>query len=202
MRIKVRTFIALAVAALLACLPMTAQAAPPVCWSKDVPDGTGTPAQWDTSITGYVLGWMCKIEGEWKPVAVFGHWTELPGNWMEQVRALRNGSDEARAAAWDAGMTPDRDYSDILPMVQALIANLQPPNLRTYDTRAYDLVKQRGKFVPLVVGRVPLDLQCDESQDVNGLYAVPTSEVTWTGNVQPPVVVAKCRQVQTSALER
>lgn len=56
----------------------------------------------------------------------------------------------------------------------------------------YTLIKETDRFVFLPVGTVPAGTKCDPSQNANGYYAVPRSAVTFTGNVQPPIVVASC----------
>lgn len=57
----------------------------------------------------------------------------------------------------------------------------------------YNVLKRDNRFVLLVVGNVPAGVTCDPEQQVNGRYAVPVSEVQWTGTVRPVVVLADCR---------
>jgi hypothetical protein len=75
-------------------------------------------------------------------------------------------------------------------------ADISPPKapsgLIVEDTVAYTVVKALDKFVMLPVGTVPASTPCITDQMVNGYYVVPRSAVTWSGNVRPDVVVAKC----------
>ena len=70
-----------------------------------------------------------------------------------------------------------------------------PPSGLTVDPdnlTAFDVVKQKDKYILLAVGTVPAGTTCDPNQTVNGHYGVPSDLVAWFGNVQPPVVVADC----------
>lgn len=55
------------------------------------------------------------------------------------------------------------------------------------------VVRTDNRFLLLPVGTVPLGTSCDVENSVNGHYAVPRDQVTWSGNVQPQVVVAECQ---------
>jgi hypothetical protein len=67
-----------------------------------------------------------------------------------------------------------------------------PTSLTVADTTVFTIVKQVDRFVLLVVGSVPPDTPCDPTQTVNGHYAVPVADVTFTGTVEAVVVVAQC----------
>jgi hypothetical protein len=54
------------------------------------------------------------------------------------------------------------------------------------------VIKTKNRFVLLPVGTVPANTPCDTTQSVNGHYAVPRDAVTWSGTVEPDVVVAQC----------
>ena len=85
--------------------------------------------------------------------------------------------------------------SDFSNEVSKLIPPLvpMPPTMLTVQTlTAFDVVKQKDKYVLLAVGTVPAGTTCDPNQTVNGHYGVPSDLVAWFGNVQPPVVVADC----------
>lgn len=77
-------------------------------------------------------------------------------------------------------------------------SRLTQPAEKTVDTfgakvpTVYYVIQQTGRFVLLPIGTVPLDTACDQDQEVNGHFAVPASEVTWTGTARPRVVVAQC----------
>jgi hypothetical protein len=64
--------------------------------------------------------------------------------------------------------------------------------LTVQNLTAFDIVKQKDKFILLAVGEVPAGTACDPNQTVNGHYGVPSDLVVWFGNVRPPVVVADC----------
>lgn len=57
---------------------------------------------------------------------------------------------------------------------------------------AYTVIKQVDRFVMLPVGTVAPNTACDMTQSVNGYNVVPRTSVSWSGNVQPDVVVAVC----------
>ena len=87
--------------------------------------------------------------------------------------------------------------SDFSNEVSKLIPSLVPlpPSGLTVDPgnlTAFDIVKQKDKYILLAVGTVPAGTACDPNQTVNGHYGVPSDLVAWFGNVQPPVVVADC----------
>jgi hypothetical protein len=67
-----------------------------------------------------------------------------------------------------------------------------PGSLAVVATTAFNVVKQRDKFVLVAVGTVQANTACDTSYSVNGHYVVPRSAVTWFGSVRPEVVVALC----------
>lgn len=67
-----------------------------------------------------------------------------------------------------------------------------PLNLTIQDLVVYTVIKQENKFVLLPVGTAPAGTTCDTTQSVNGKYAVPRDQVTWSGTIEPLVVVAQC----------
>ena len=69
----------------------------------------------------------------------------------------------------------------------------QPPqNLIVAGLNVFAIVYQTDQFLLVVVGSVPAGTPCDETETVNGHYAVPRDQVTWSSDVQPLVVVANC----------
>jgi hypothetical protein len=67
-----------------------------------------------------------------------------------------------------------------------------PGNIIVSETIAYTIVKRVDGFVMLPVGTVPPNTPCIVEQTINGYYVVPRTSVTWSGNIRPDVVVAKC----------
>lgn len=68
-----------------------------------------------------------------------------------------------------------------------------PPSAVTLAPQTvYMEVRGQDRFSLVAVGTVPAGVQCDMTQSVNGHFVVPNSAVQWSGNVRPPVVVAKC----------
>lgn len=61
------------------------------------------------------------------------------------------------------------------------------------DGTVKTVVRTDNRFLLLPVGTVPMGTTCDPSNSVNGHYAVPRDQVTWSGSVQPQVVVAECQ---------
>lgn len=72
---------------------------------------------------------------------------------------------------------------------------LSPPSGVSVGTEntVYMEVRGQDKFTLVGVGTAPAGTACDATQDVDGYYVVPNADVTWAGNVRPPVVVAKCQ---------
>lgn len=54
------------------------------------------------------------------------------------------------------------------------------------------VVKQVDKFILLPVGTIPIGTRCIPDQYINGYFAVPRDLVTWSGSIEPLVVVAEC----------
>jgi hypothetical protein len=72
-------------------------------------------------------------------------------------------------------------------------ATPNPPGLLTVtDLVVFTVAKTTDRFLLVAVGTVPSGTTCDPDQSVNGHYAVPINQVTWSGTVRPVVVVAKC----------
>lgn len=86
----------------------------------------------------------------------------------------------------------ESDFSnEATKTIPPLVPN--PPTMLVVQAlTAFDIVKQKDKYILLAVGTVPAGTACDPNQTVNGHYAVPSDIVAWFGNVQPPVVVADC----------
>lgn len=60
------------------------------------------------------------------------------------------------------------------------------------DNTAYTILKEVDRFVFLPVGTVPAGTRCIQTEYADGYFAVPRGSVKFTGNVQPPIVLAKC----------
>lgn len=86
----------------------------------------------------------------------------------------------------------ESDFSNEVSKLIPPLVPMPPTMLTVQDLTAFDIVKQKDKYVLLAVGTVPAGTQCDPNQTVNGHYGVPSDLVAWFGNVQPPVVVADC----------
>ena len=98
----------------------------------------------------------------------------IPGVWY--IRAYsQNGLEESEAS------------NITVRTVQATRPN--PPILA--DNTAYAVVKRTDGFVFVTVGTIPSDTVPLLSY-IDGYNVVPRSAVTWSGSVQPAVVVAKC----------
>ena len=70
--------------------------------------------------------------------------------------------------------------------------NLNIDTLETIDTVVFTIQKFTNRFILLPVGTVVLGLTCIKEQTINGHYVVAREDVTWTGTIEPQVVVAKC----------
>jgi hypothetical protein len=80
------------------------------------------------------------------------------------------------------------------PVTKVVTAPLpSPPGGFTVNVMiAYNVVKQRDKFVLVAVGIVPPGTRRDPMNNVNGHCAVPRDSVAWYGSVRPEVVVVEC----------
>jgi hypothetical protein len=112
---------------------------------------------------------------------------QAPGNWFYAISTVSTSLGEGKK-------------SNIATNVVAVIPALPlPPGNVTATTvaqAAYIVIFQIDRFVALPVGTIPADAPCDQNQAaiIAGVnyYAVPRASVTWSGNVRPPIVVAKC----------
>ncbi len=78
---------------------------------------------------------------------------------------------------------------------ESMISNSVTKEVTEFVTTApnvHYIIQQSGRFLPIVVGTVPLGTPCDPEQGVNGMYAVDTDFVDWTATARPLVVVASC----------
>jgi hypothetical protein len=91
-----------------------------------------------------------------------------------------------------ANPVQESDFSNEVSKLIPLPVPNPPTMLAVVNTLVWDIVKQENKYVFLGVGTVPNGTSCDPSQSVNGRFVVPNDQVTWFGNVRPPVVVADC----------
>lgn len=91
-----------------------------------------------------------------------------------------------------ANPVQESDFSNEVSKLIPPLVPMPPTMLTVQNLTAFDVVKQKDKYILLAVGTVPAGTQCDPSQTVNGHYGVPSDLVAWFGNVQPPVVVADC----------
>lgn len=96
---------------------------------------------------------------------------------------------EAVATGTEVGTSAPSNPACLAPAAASLTAT---PTVGTANS-VYMEVRGADKFTLVAVGTVPTGTTCDPTQDVDGYDVVPNSAVTWAGNVQPPVVVAKCQ---------
>jgi hypothetical protein len=107
------------------------------------------------------------------------------GTWCFRARTVSTLN--TTPSAWTVNANGTLPYKVILPPVP------QPPsNLMLANTQVFTVVKQRDAFVMLPVGTAPAGTACDPLQSVNGYHVIPREAVTFTGSVQPEVVVARC----------
>lgn len=70
---------------------------------------------------------------------------------------------------------------------------IPPEEFVTTTTTVYTFVKADGNIVVLpTLHTVPLGVQCDATQSVNGKYIIPRGAVTWSGTARPVAVVGDC----------
>lgn len=70
---------------------------------------------------------------------------------------------------------------------------ITPAQFVTKTTRVYTFAKAEGGILVLqTLHTVPLGVQCDATQSVNGKYIIPRSAVTYSGTARPVAVLADC----------
>ena len=67
-----------------------------------------------------------------------------------------------------------------------------PDNLTVQNVDVFYVIQRENRFSLLKVGTIPAGTACINTEYVNGYYAVPRDQVTWTSNTKPLVVVAQC----------
>lgn len=69
-----------------------------------------------------------------------------------------------------------------------------PASITVASLTILQVLGTKDRFAINPVGTVPADTPCDTSQPVGKYYVVPITgvNVSWYGNVRPPVVVASC----------
>jgi hypothetical protein len=106
------------------------------------------------------------------------------------VTGLAEGTYYFAATAYDTS-----DNESVLSNIvnKALVTAPAPPGgLTISNLTVFTIVKQENRFVLVAVGTAPAGTPCDNQQSVNGRYAVSRDSVTWSGNIEPLVVVADC----------
>ena len=84
-------------------------------------------------------------------------------------------------------------FSNVASKANAPPTPEAPASLIVAVTTVFQVIPaQGGRFAFNPVGTVPPSTQCDPTQTVNGMYAVPREAVTWFGATRPQVVVSKC----------
>lgn len=79
------------------------------------------------------------------------------------------------------------------PAIKEVFNVPQPPdNLTVQSMTVYYVIQRTNRFALLPVGTIPVGSSCIGTEYVNGYYAVPREEVSWSSNTQPQVVVAQC----------
>ncbi len=94
------------------------------------PDPNGSPWWWDMDSSGIVGLYYCKTPTGWISVAGYGHWDELPGDWLQQIPKLLYGTKAMRDAAFNA-TSPDeagRNYASL----KALLAKMRAEHDKDY----------------------------------------------------------------------
>lgn len=186
--------------ALFLCGAAHAQSPPtpaPTCWPSQLSGGTGASLHVGVNLTGWVVRWICP---DGTHPFVMGHWSAMAANWQSQLGSLTttnalttwNAPANNLATVALADMSPGGAFYDLMPLYASL--DYQGSLGTVGQQNVYMAVRTQDGYALLVVGTIPGGIPCDITQQVNGLYVVPTASVTWAGNVQPTVVVAKCGQ--------
>lgn len=193
-RIYVQRWIALAynVVIAIALLLLAAQAhagEAVLTWTAPTQNTDGTPL---TDLAGFKI-YLGQTQGGPYPVSID---IPDPAATTFTVPNLTDGVTYyfVSTAYNSAATVQESDYSNEVSKTIPFPVPMPPSNL-TVDPgnlTAFDIVKQKDKYVLLAVGTVPAGTECNPAQTVNGHYGVPSDLVQWFGNVQPPVVVADC----------
>jgi len=166
-----------------------------VTWTQPtkLADGSPTPASGPGAITAYRVEYILGPSGcaTW-PTGTSTSQSYGPTVLSATITGLGFGTWCFRAYASNSG--GESVPSNIAPDTIAVPPPGPPGDgtIHVADLTIYDIVKQPGKLVMLAVGTVPAGTQCDTTQTVNGLYAVPTDAAHWFGNVRPVIVFAQC----------
>ena len=107
-----------------------------------------------------------------------------PGTWYFGVVA-RNDLDVVSDLAGPVSL--DTQYNEVFDTI-----TLEPTLFTMSTDVVYTVVKKVNGFILLPVGTAPTTTECIPNQTVNGYFAIPREVVTWSGSVQPDVVVAQC----------
>lgn len=152
-------------------------------------DSTFIPPTGEGRLVGNRVQWsICTTNGNFGTL-VGEHVSTEPIQWYT-VQNLNVGTWCFRVSA--STTYGESAWSNVASKVIAPVLPAPPTGLTVAATTVYTVVKREDRFVMLPVGTVPADTQCDTTQSVNGHYVVPRAAVTWSGSVQPDVVVAQC----------
>lgn len=155
-------------------------------------DGTAIPATGDAALDVTVLSYSeCDPGDVLKPIRTT---LEVPATVLGFTVEMTTPGDFCFAAyhrnvagTWSA-------LSNVAKKTVVGVPPVEPPLVdpKVIDTRAYSVAKIDDGFLLIVIGSVPLGTPCDINQTVNGKYAVPHTEVTFSGINDSGTVVADC----------
>jgi hypothetical protein len=173
-------FLALGACSIAFATNLTLTWQPPTSYTDGTPIASGTAITYN--IYGALQGELLQQLATGVTATTATRTSVDPGVRCYAVSAVVAGVESAQTAPVCATVAPP-------------VAN--PPNgltvaITVADNTVYTLVKEVDRFVMLPVGTVPAGTPCDPMQNANGYFAVPRASVKFTGNVQPPIVLAKC----------
>lgn len=142
-----------------------------VTWEPPVLNCDGSQL---TNLAGFDVRWGQKAQNMPSATATAHLITGLtPGDWWVSVSAYNT------TGEWSQFITATKTVA--------------PEEFVTTSTTVYTFVKAEGNIRVLpTLHTIPLGVQCDATQSVNGKYVIPREAVTWSGTARPVTVVGDC----------
>jgi hypothetical protein len=165
-----------------------------VSWTPPVLNTAGEPLTGDNVLTGYsIYHHIEPITSANRSAAVK---TDVNVELNEYTFELSGGATgltyyfrvTAINAAGESALS-----AEVSKFIKSDVTVPEPPgNIVVSETVVYTVVKRVDGFRLYPVGTVPPNTPCISSETINGYNVVPRSSVTWSGDIRPDVVVAKC----------
>lgn len=151
------------------------------------PAANGSQFYVNMNSAGFAVLWYCKDGNGWTPTGIWGHWSELPGDWLYQVPKLLYGTDAERNAA--KATEAAKTQPDYTATVKPLYLQLRSANDAAYpkpvaiiyrvtpysavdQTRTYYKANTAGTGVSTALGKVAALTVCGARLGTTNYYSV------------------------------